>query len=540
MIKNFSAPASLYKFALPQDDEELATDESGAAGGVIAACVEGGPTEEQPGIPLAASGSGSRGSSSSSSSSSSKMLRTVGIAFAAGLVCFFAGVSHVAGVVRQPGKVIGLNVIAGAPVMDCLNLEGFRGQVMLPSDATYHESLQHNFKSINIVGSKPTVVAEATNMLDVQSAVRCARVSGLKVCARSGGGSFTGASRCSADPAMLLDLHRMKNLTYNSASGVVDLELGLTLGQALVGVDSQSGGRATLPVGLCSGIGVGGFLLGGGMGPLDGMAGLLCDRLQEVQMVAADGRLIKATREQNRDVLWAACGGGGQALGVVISASLSTFPTSEIGNSLCLRASFGLGHAPEVFDAWQSFAQDKSHIRFEIFPGRVILWGCLWQRGLHDLKSFSGRDRAKSNVDVSGQASATGILQDVGFRLSNTMQHLADAKLELLIQFDRFLDAQKLLGPAGGWGRYKAEQSDADALLHNQWFFAKQQDTRSEKTMLTGPLSPWSDGFRQMVELCGRGPGNGGWSVCTIIPVGMAVGRKASDETAFFWRSAKH
>jgi len=143
-------------------------------------------------------------------------------------------------------------------------------------------------------------------------------------------------------------------------------------------------------------------------------------------------------------------------------------------------------------------------------------------------------------VDVSGQASATGILQDVGFRLSNTMQHLADAKLELLIQFDRFLDAQKLLGPAGGWGRYKAEQSDADALLHNQWFFAKQQDTRSEKTMLTGPLSPWSDGFRQMVELCGRGPGNGGWSVCTIIPVGMAVGRKASDETAFFWRSAKH
>jgi len=187
-----------------------------------------------------------------------------------------------------------------------------------------------------------------------------------------------------------------------------------------------------------------------------------------------------------------------------------------------------------MFDAWQSFVQDKSYIRFEIVAGRVNVWGCLWQRGLHDLKAFSGRGRAKSNVDVSGQASAIGILQDVGFRLSYAMRHLADARLELLIQFDRFLDAQKFLGPSGGWGRYKAEQSDADALLHNQWFFAKQQDTRSAKTMLTGPLSPWSDGFRRMVELCGRGPGNGGWSVCIFMPVGTAVNRKASDETAFF------
>lgn len=28
--------------------------------------------------------------------------------------------------------------------------------------------------------------------------------------------------------------------------------------------------------------------------------------------------------------------------------------------------------------------------------------------------------------------------------------------------------------------------------------------------------------------------------MCTIIPVGRAVGRRASDETAFYWRSARH
>jgi hypothetical protein len=341
---------------------------------------------------------------------------------------------------------------------------------------------------------------------------------------------------------MLLDLHQLKALSYNNVSGTVKLQLGLTIGQVLAGVDSQSNGQATLPAGLCSGIGVGGFLLGGGMGPLDSMAGLLCDRLEEVQMVTASGELVTATKNERPDVLWAACGGGGQALGVVVSATLSTFPTSKIGNSVCLRTSFDGHRAPEVFDVWQSLVQHKSHLRFEICgrTGRVNIWGCVWQRGLHDLKSFSSKGRVDNSHNAVRSISATDLLQDLGFRVSETVRQHAGANLEFLMQFNRFLDAQKFLGPAGKWGMQKVEASDEDVLVSNQWFFAKQQDTRSEKTMLTGPLSPWSIGFQRMADLCGRGPGDGGWGVCTIIPIGRAVGRRASDETAFHWRSARH
>jgi len=432
--------------------------------------------------------------------------------------------------------------VTSKPVNECLSASGFTGRVLLPAEAAYHESLQHNFRSQGVVGSKPMVMAEAVDVADVQRAVRCAQEAGLKVCARSGGGSFIGTSHCSVDPAMLLDLHQLKALSYDTVSGTVKLQMGLTVGQMLAGVDSQSNGEATLPAGICFGIGVGGFLLGGGMSPLDSMAGLLCDRLQEVQMVTASGELVKATKHERPDVMWAACGGGGQALGVVVSATLATFPTGMIGNSVCSRVSFDVHRAPEVFAVWQSLVQYKSHLRFEICArtGKVSIWGCVWQSCLDNLKSFSSKGGVNSSHDVVGNISATDLLEDLGFRLSETVRQHAGAKVEFLMQFNRFIDTQKFLGPSGKWGRHKAEASDEAALVNNQWYFARQRDTRSEKTMLTGPLSPWTNGFQQMVDLCGRGPGDGGWGVCTIIPVGRAVGRRASDETAFYWRSARH
>lgn len=395
------------------------------------------------------------------------------------------------------------------PVHHCLVGANLQGSIVhLAGSSPYEHSLRHNFRTANTAGAKPVLIAVVGDARDVQRVVRCARATGLKVCTRSGGGSFMGASLCSKEPAVLLDLHKLKNITYDQATGSVKAEMGLTLGQALYHVNTQSGGSATLPVGLCLGIGLGGYLLGGGMGPIDGQAGLLCDRLQAVDMVTAEGQLVTATKEFKPELLWAACGAGGQALGVVVSVVLDTYPARHVDDSVCARVEFGAGEAAETFARWQSYVQHRAHLRFDIGSnGKVSLWGCFWNTTLE--RFDFGR--------------VTGI---------------SGGRAVFLHEFHRFLDAQKFLGPHGGWGTREVAETDEQALVESQWFFARQQDTRTVKSMLIEEVFPTAPGMAAALDLCCRGP-EGGWSVCTFIPVGEAVNAKAPDETAVHWRSAK-
>ncbi|PWY95931.1 FAD/FMN-containing dehydrogenase [Aspergillus sclerotioniger CBS 115572] len=79
--------------------------------------------------------------------------------------------------------------------------------------------------------------------------------------------------------------------------------------------------QSTAPYGLAvvgataSHIGVGGSTLGGGYGWLTGQHGLIIDQLLSVKMVVADGSIVEASDENNRDLFWAVRGAG-QAFGI--------------------------------------------------------------------------------------------------------------------------------------------------------------------------------------------------------------------------------
>src|ERR1700722_16571230 len=87
------------------------------------------------------------------------------------------------------------------------------------------------------------------------------------------------------------------------ASGKSYARIGGGLWCGSVEIETAKAGVATV-LGQCPSVGVGGFLLGGGVGPLMSKCGLGCDNILAAELVLADGRVVKASAHENPELYW--------------------------------------------------------------------------------------------------------------------------------------------------------------------------------------------------------------------------------------------
>jgi FAD/FMN-containing dehydrogenase len=182
------------------------------------------------------------------------------------------------------------------------------GVVFTPDDPEYDQArLLWNADA----DRHPAVVARCSGTSDVVAALRYAQAEGLEVAVRCGAHSASGQS--GVDGGLVVDLSGMREVTVDP-----ERKRARAGGGALISdldAATQAHGLA-VPTGLVGHTGIGGITLGGGMGWLTRQAGMACDNVESVEIVVADGRVLRASAEENPDLFWALRGGGGN-FGVV-------------------------------------------------------------------------------------------------------------------------------------------------------------------------------------------------------------------------------
>jgi FAD/FMN-containing dehydrogenase len=155
---------------------------------------------------------------------------------------------------------------------------------------------------------------------DVVEGLRLARERGWQVGVRSGGHSFPvwGAR----DDALLIDLAEFKEIDYDQETHIVSVTPAVQGGTELNVLLGQYG--RFFAGGRCPTVGVGGFLLQGGIGWNFRGWGWAAERVVAIDVVTAEGQVVRADEHQNADLFWAARGCGPGFPGLIIRFHIHT------------------------------------------------------------------------------------------------------------------------------------------------------------------------------------------------------------------------
>jgi FAD/FMN-containing dehydrogenase len=195
--------------------------------------------------------------------------------------------------------------------------ETFAGEVIRPGDPGYDAA---RVVWNGMIDRYPALIVRPTGPEDIATAIRHAREEELPLAVRGGGHSVPGLSTC--DDGLVIDLARMRGVEVDAEARTARANGGALLGE----LDEASLPLGLVcPVGVVSHTGVAGLTLGGGMGRLQRKLGLTIDSLLEVELVTADGRLVRASTDENPDLFWGLRGAGAN-FGVATSFTFRLHP----------------------------------------------------------------------------------------------------------------------------------------------------------------------------------------------------------------------
>ena len=219
------------------------------------------------------------------------------------------------------------------------------GAVYLPGDPQYDDARRPwNLAAVD----HPAAVAYPAFPDEVAELVRGAAAAGLRIAPQGTGHGAPPLAGRLAD-AVLLRTSAMTEVRIDAANRTARVGAGVLWGEVIT-----RAGAARLACRHMSspGVGVVGSSLGGGLSWYGRAHGLQCSAVTAVEVVLADGTIVRATDEQDSDLLWAARGGGG-GFGVVTAMEFDLLPIATPYAGMLV---WDWSHAPRVAEAWAGWA----------------------------------------------------------------------------------------------------------------------------------------------------------------------------------------
>jgi FAD/FMN-containing dehydrogenase len=226
-------------------------------------------------------------------------------------------------------------------------IPSFQGDQIRPDDAGYDDA-RAVFNAM--VDRRPALIAYCAGTDDVVAALAYARELEAPLAVRAGGHSVAGMSL--VDGGLVIDVRGLADIAVDPQRRVARAGAGMTWGE--FDAATQAHGLATTG-GRVSTTGIAGLTLGGGSGWLERSCGLTCDALLAVELVTADGELIRTSADEHPDLFWALHGGGGN-FGVVTALEYRLQP---VGPTLYGGlAAYDPAHGRAVARAFRDFHRD--------------------------------------------------------------------------------------------------------------------------------------------------------------------------------------
>jgi FAD/FMN-containing dehydrogenase len=215
-----------------------------------------------------------------------------------------------------------------------------------------------NVKSTYMRGGSPGLVLRPRDAAEVATALAFARHQNVPLAVRSGGHGISG--RSTNDGGIVIDLSRIDHIeVIDEDKRLVRIGAGarwMTIAAAL-----EPHGWA-LSSGDYGGVGVGGLATAGGIGWLSREHGLTIDHVRAVDIVLADGSVVRASADSHPDLFWGIRGAGAN-FGIATSIE---FEVDEIGQV-----------------GWAQFTEDATDT-----AGFLERWGAVVENSPRDLTSF--------------------------------------------------------------------------------------------------------------------------------------------------------